>query len=166
MNILNFFKKEEKKEKDLAIEEIPSSVKKKIENLSEHEKSFLGKPLAAEPFNNYSPRTSNHSTSSTIVTPGPFYTSSSGEKGATGAPGTSGTLGINGASGQNGSSGFSGRTRSAIKIPVKINILPAIQDPKLKFIGYSKMDGYPCYFFLGSDPKWLTQYPYEELHTM
>jgi hypothetical protein len=141
MNILNFFRKEEKKEKDLAIEEIPSSVKKKIENLSEQEKSFLGKPLAAEPFNNYSPKTSNHSTSSTIVTPGPFnnYTSSSG---------------------------FAGRTQSAIKIPVKINILPAIQDPQLKFIGYSKIDGYPCYFFLGSDPKWLTQYPYEELMSL
>ena len=46
---------------------------------------------------------------------------------------------------------------------VKINTLPAIQDSNLRFIGNSRIDGYPVYEYLGHNPSELSRYPFEEV---
>jgi hypothetical protein len=51
-------------------------------------------------------------------------------------------------------------------IVVKINQLPPPIDNSLKFIGYSKIDGYPIFEFTGIDNTILKKYPCEEIMSM
>jgi hypothetical protein len=137
MKLFDIFKKESKPI-SLEIEEIESAIKSIKEAKPFIPESFANKKLEQ------------------------FY-----QFGSSGTRGMPGTIGMPGERGkwEFGSSGTAGRTKKLPKdsIVVKINQLPAPQHQNLVFLGNSKIDGFPCFRYVGNDPSELTAYPYEEL---